>query len=312
MEVFSRLSLVRNEQGLPQSVFAINTDITEKKQLEAQFLRAQRLDSIGALASGIAHDLNNVLAPIIIGVPLLGEMITDQKARHLLKVMESSALRGAAIVKQVLTFARGIEGERMPLQPRHLLWEMEKLAEETFPKSIRIESNVAADLWPVLGDATQLHQAVMNLCINARDAMPGGGVITLDAANVMLSKETAEKMPGTQPGSYACLRVTDTGMGIPQEIEAKIFEPFFTTKGVGKGTGLGLSTVWASCAAMAVSSGSPAKSGRGPPLNYIFPPRRPSRWRLKVSQPRCGLAPTAKASSWWTMKPPYARSRARR
>ena len=243
VEVFSRLSLVRNEQGQPQSILAINTDITEKKQLEAQFLRAQRLDSIGALASGIAHDLNNVLAPIIIGVPLLGEMVKDQTARHLLKVMESSAQRGAAIVKQVLTFARGIEGERMPLQPRHLLWEMEKLAEETFPKSIRIESNVAADLWPVLGDATQLHQAVMNLCINARDAMPGGGVITLDAANVMLSKETAEKMPGAQPGSYACLRVTDTGMGIPQEIEAKIFEPFFTTKGVGKGTGLGLSTV---------------------------------------------------------------------
>ena len=243
VEVFSRLTLVRNEQGQPQSVFAINTDITEKKQLEAQFLRAQRLDSIGALASGIAHDLNNVLAPIIIGVPLLGEMVKDPTARHLLKVMESSAQRGAAIVKQVLTFARGIEGDRMPLQPRHLLWEMEKLAEETFPKSIRIESDVAGDLWPVLGDATQLHQALMNLCINARDAMPGGGVITLDAANVILSKETAEKIPGAQPGSYACLCVTDTGTGIPPEIEAKIFEPFFTTKGMGKGTGLGLSTV---------------------------------------------------------------------
>jgi len=243
LEVFSRVTLMRNEQGQPQSVFEINTDITEKKQLEVQFLRAQRLESIGALASGIAHDLNNVLAPIIIGAPLLHEMVKDPTARHLLKTMESSAQRGAAIVRQVVTFARGVEGERVPLQPRHLLWEMERLAAETFPKGIRIESDVAADLWQVLGDATQLHQALMNLCINARDAMPGGGVLTLEAANVVLAKEEAEKIPGAQPGSYACLRVTDTGPGIPPEIEEKIFEPFFTTKGVGKGTGLGLSTV---------------------------------------------------------------------
>ena len=243
VEIFSRLTLVRDEQGQPQSVFEINTDITEKKQLEAQFLRAQRLESIGALASGIAHDLNNVLAPIIIGAPLLREMIKDQTGRHLLKTMETSAQRGAAIVRQVLTFARGVEGERVALQPRHLLREMEKLAAETFPKGIRVESDMAADLWSVLGDATQLHQALLNLCVNARDAMPRGGVITLEAANIVLSRESAEKIPGAQPGSFVCLRVTDTGTGIPPEIEAKIFEPFFTTKGVGKGTGLGLSTV---------------------------------------------------------------------
>jgi two-component system, cell cycle sensor histidine kinase and response regulator CckA len=243
VEVFSRLTLVRDEQGRPQSVFAINTDITEKKQLEARFLRAQRLESIGALASGIAHDLNNVLAPIIIGAPLLHEMAKDETSRHLLKTMETSAQRGADIVRQVLTFARGVEGERVALQPRHLLREMERLAAETFPKGIRVESDVAADLWPVRGDSTQLHQALLNLCVNARDAMPGGGVLTLKAANIVFSKETAEKTPGAQPGSYVCLCVTDTGTGIPPEIEAKIFEPFFTTKEVGKGTGLGLSTV---------------------------------------------------------------------
>ncbi len=242
VEVFSRLSLVRNEQGQPRSILAINTDITEKKQLESQFLRAQRLESIGALASGIAHDLNNVLAPIIMGAPLLREGVKDQKARDLLGIMESSAQRGAAIVRQVLTFARGVEGERVPLQPRHLLSAMESLAAETFPKNIKIEIDVAADLWPILGDATQLDQALMNLCVNARDAMPGGGSLTFEAANVVLSKEAAEKMPGAQPGSYVCLRVTDTGTGIPPEVEAKLFEPFFTTKGVGKGTGLGLST----------------------------------------------------------------------
>jgi PAS domain S-box-containing protein len=243
VEVFSRLMLVRDKQGQPQSVFAINTDITEKKQLEAQFLRAQRLESIGALASGIAHDLNNVLAPIIIGAPLVRDMTKDETSRDLLTTMESSALRGAAIVRQVLTFARGVEGERVLLQPRHVLREMEKLAAETFPKGIRIDSHVAADLWPVLGDSTQLHQALLNLCVNARDAMPGGGVLTLEAANVVLTKETAGKIRGAKPGSYACLRVTDTGTGIPPETEAKMFEPFFTTKGVGKGTGLGLSTV---------------------------------------------------------------------
>ena len=243
VEVFSRLTLVRDKQGQPQSVFAINTDITEKRQLEAQFLRAQRLESIGALASGIAHDLNNVLAPILMGAPLLREMSNDETSRQLLKTMESSALRGAAIVRQVLTFARGVEGERVALQPRHLLREMEGIAKETFPKSIRIESDVASDLWPVLGDSTQLHQVLMNLCVNARDAMPGGGVLTLGAANIVLTKETAGKIPGAQPGSYVCLRVIDTGTGIPPEIEAKIFEPFFTTKGAGKGTGLGLSTV---------------------------------------------------------------------
>jgi len=243
VEVFSRMMLVRDEQGQPRSIFSINTDITEKKQLEAQFLRAQRLESIGALASGIAHDLNNVLAPIIIGAPLLRELAKDQTSRHLLKTMETSAQRGAAIVRQVLTFARGVEGERVTLQPRHLLREMEKLAAETFPKGIRIDSDVASDLFPVLGDATQLHQALLNLCVNARDAMPNGGVITLAAANVVLTKEAAEKIPGAQPGSYACLRVVDTGTGIPPEVEAKMFEPFFTTKGVGKGTGLGLSTV---------------------------------------------------------------------
>ena len=170
-------------------------------------------------------------------------MIKDQTGRHLLKTMETSAQRGAAIVRQVLTFARGVEGERVALQPRHLLREMEKLAAETFPKGIRVESDMAADLWSVLGDATQLHQALLNLCVNARDAMPRGGVITLEAANIVLSRESAEKIPGAQPGSFVCLRVTDTGTGIPPEIEAKIFEPFFTTKGVGKGTGLGLSTV---------------------------------------------------------------------
>jgi CheY-like chemotaxis protein len=185
--------------------------------------------------------------------------------------METSAQRGADIVKQVLTFARGIEGERVSLQPRHLLREMEKLATETFPKSIRIESDVAGDLWPVLGDSTQLHQALLNLCVNARDAMPKGGVLTLEAANVVLSKEAAEKIPGAKPGPYACLRVTDTGTGIPPEIEAKMFKPFFTTKGVGKGTGLGLSTVLGIMRSHGGFIRVASKVGQGTTFELYFP-----------------------------------------
>ncbi|HUJ43261.1 MAG TPA: PAS domain S-box protein [Opitutaceae bacterium] len=243
VEVFSRLTLVRDEQGQPQSVFAINTDITEKKQLEAQFLRSQRLESIGALASGIAHDLNNVLTPILMGTPLLREAVRGKEARDMVAAIEASAARGAEIVKRVLTFARGVPGERVPLQPRHLILEMVKIAGETFPKNIRIENAAPGNLWAVQGDATQIHQALMNLCVNARDAMPAGGVLRLTAENVMLDEAFAKATPEAKPGPHVCLGVADTGTGIPPENLDKLFAPFFTTKAPGQGTGLGLSTV---------------------------------------------------------------------
>jgi len=171
------------------------------------------------------------------------EMLKDENARHLLKMMESSAERGASIIKQVLTFARGVEGERLPVQPRNIIREIMSIAAETFPKDIRVESDIAADVWQILGDPTQLHQALLNLCINARDAMPKGGVLTLKAANIVLTEQEAGRILGAHPGTFDCLSVIDTGTGISPEIEAKIFEPFFTTKDLGKGTGLGLSTV---------------------------------------------------------------------
>jgi PAS domain S-box-containing protein len=251
LEVFSRLTLVRNEQGQPQAVFAINTDITEKKQLEAHFLRAQRLESIGELASGIAHDLNNVLSPIVMAAQLLQQSGQKAEEPRLLSIIETSALRGAELITKVLTFARGIEGERVPLQPSHLLKEMAMIVSETLPKNIQIKSEMAQELWPILGDATQLNQALMNLCVNARDAMPAGGTLTLGALNVEINEAfnvtTDETFgwttPDVRPGPYVCLRVVDTGTGIPRENLDKIFEPFFTTKAPGKGTGLGLSTV---------------------------------------------------------------------
>jgi PAS domain S-box-containing protein len=251
LTVFTRMTLVRDARGQPHSIFSINTDITEKKQLETQFLRAQRLESLGALASGIAHDLNNVLAPIVMGAQLLRDTIQTDAGKRLVTTIESSARRGADIVKQVLTFARGIDGERVPLQPKHFLKDMATIAEETFPKNIVVDTDIAANLWPVIGDGTQLHQALMNLCVNARDAMPAGGTLTLRAANVMIDETfkitgdelTAWMAPDPKPGPKVCLSVIDTGMGIPAENLDKIFEPFFTTKAPGKGTGLGLSTV---------------------------------------------------------------------
>ena len=249
--VYSRMTLVRDARNLPRSAFVINTDVTEKKELEAQLLRGQRMESLGALASGIAHDLNNVLVPVVLGIQLLRSAVQNQDDLKTLKDMEASAKRGADIVKQVLTFARGVEGDRLTLQPKHLLKEIEAIATNTFPKNIRILTESVPGLWPILGDATQLHQALMNLCINARDAMPEGGTLVLRASNFAEGenlrppegREHVLTAPEPRPGPHVCLCVVDQGSGISREIMDRIFEPFFTTKAIGKGTGLGLSTV---------------------------------------------------------------------
>jgi PAS domain S-box-containing protein len=240
--VQSRWTLVRDDVGNPHSVLVINTDVTEQKQLEAQFLRTQRMESIGTLAGGIAHDLNNVLAPIIMGVELLKIKAQDDSSRTMLATMANSAKRGSDMVKQVLSFARGHEGERTPVQVGHLVREMQKIVKETFPKNIDFQVYVDK-VKPILGDATQIHQILLNLCVNARDAMPNGGKILVSIKDVRLSQPEAERFVGAKPIEYVLLSASDTGTGIPPEIIDKIFEPFFTTKEIGKGTGLGLSTV---------------------------------------------------------------------
>ena len=239
----SRWTLVCNEKGEPTSVLVINTDMTETKKLESQFLRAQRLESIGTLASGIAHDLNNILSPILMSVDILRGGIKDADNLKVLSIIESSAERGAGIVKQVLTFARGVEGERVLLQPKHLLGELAKIMAQTFPRNLDIQPNYSHELWTVSGDATQLHQVLLNLCVNARDAMPEGGTLTINAENVEVDDHFASMNPGAQLGPHVVFRVSDTGMGMSPETMERIFDPFFTTKEVGKGTGLGLATV---------------------------------------------------------------------
>jgi PAS domain S-box-containing protein len=219
------------------------TDITEKKKLEARLLRTQRLESVGRLASGIAHDLNNILAPMLMSAPVLREAISDPDIRQLVDTIESSALRGAAVIKQLLTFGRGLEGERVPVQLKSLVLDMLNIIRETFPKNIVAAKETPAGAWLVRGDATQLHQILMNLCVNARDAMPNGGKLTLELENVEVNEAVASMNPDACPGRYVALSVTDTGTGISPENLDKIFDPFFTTKEVGQGTGLGLSTV---------------------------------------------------------------------
>jgi PAS domain S-box-containing protein len=241
--VESLWTLVRDEDGQPKTILVVNTDITDKKQLEAQFLRAQRLESIGTLASGIAHDLNNILSPILISAQLLQTKNFDTRSQKLLKTIETNAKRGAAVIKQVLSFARGVEGERKIVQIRHLILEIKQIVKETFPKSIELYTDIAPDLWAVSGDATQVHQVLLNLCVNARDAMPDGGTLSIYGKNFLIDQNYARMNLDAQVGPYIVITVADTGIGIPPEVMDRIFEPFFTTKQQGKGTGLGLSTV---------------------------------------------------------------------
>lgn len=231
--------------GTPTRMIGVHIDITERKQLEAQFLRAQRLESLGTLASGIAHDLNNILTPILAISKLLPLKIPDlsDKNRQMLKTLETSAQCGADLVKQILLFARGTEGQRIKLQLNHLLMEVEDIIQQTFPKSIDIETQINSNTWTVMADATQMHQVLMNLCVNARDAMPKGGNLTLSIENFVMDERNARLYLEAKEGFYVVITVADTGTGIPPEIINRIFDPFFTTKEVGKGTGLGLSAV---------------------------------------------------------------------
>lgn len=244
--VTSRWTLVRDQSGKPKSILTVNTDVTEKKQLEAQFLRAQRMESIGTLASGIAHDLNNALAPIMMSVQILEEKLQDEQSQWIIETLSNNTKRSADLVKQVLSFARGLEGERTTLQIERLIWEIEQIAKQTFPKAIEIRTNVPTpDIWSISGDATQLQQVLMNLCVNARDAMPEGGILQLCAENLQIDPHFARMNIDAKVGPYVAIAVSDTGTGISHEIIDRIFEPFFTTKELGKGTGIGLSTVMA-------------------------------------------------------------------
>ena len=238
------ISAITDRMGAITHYLALKEDITEHKLLTEQFLRAQRIENIGRLASGVAHDINNILAPIMLASTMLDEELPEDTHRQLVLTIQESAKRGADIVRQVLTFARGVEGQKTLLHPQLVLAQMENILRETFPKSIECTLSIPEGLWSFFGDATQLHQVLLNLCVNARDAMmPGGGTLAMAAENVEIDENYAATAHNVKPGRYVLMKVSDSGCGIPTSMIDTIFDPFFTTKETDQGTGLGLSTV---------------------------------------------------------------------
>ncbi len=238
-----RLTLMFDSKNVPLSILAVHTDITKKKKLETQFLQAQRLESLGKLASGIAHDLNNILAPILMSTDLLKRQISPEKSASIINIIENVTLRGADLVKQILAFAKGTKSEFTTISIKQILVEVEKILLQTFPKSINIFVNIPPNLPSIIADATQIHQLLMNLAINARDAMSEGGNLEITAEHIVIDQAFATTDSDIQAGKYVLISVKDTGIGIASEYINQIFDPFFTTKESGKGTGLGLSTV---------------------------------------------------------------------
>jgi PAS domain S-box-containing protein len=226
-----------------RAVCASARDITERKDFEKRFLRAQRLESVGLIASGIAHDLNNVLTPILLSTGLLELRYPAAADRALLAAIEAAARRGSNVVQQILTFARGADGQRVCVEPKVLLNELSHLIRETFPRNIHHRLEIGPDARPLRGDPTQLHQVFLNLAVNARDAMPEGGTLVIAVSNQEVDQNMARRIPSARPGRYVCISVSDTGTGMTAEVLDHLFEPFFTTKPRGRGTGLGLSTV---------------------------------------------------------------------
>ena len=243
VNVLVTLSPVRDEAGHVVGVSNIARDITERKKLEAHFLRAQRMEAIGTVAGGVAHDLNNLLSPMLMIRTLLREELSGEQERALLDTVHNAARRAANIVRQLLAFSRGEEGERHALEVAHLFHEIAGFLRETFPRSITVRTFAQRHLWAVVAEPTQLHQVLMNLCVNARDAMPSGGTLSLTAQNIELTEAEAQINPRAHAGPYVLISVADNGTGIPSGVIERIFDPFFTTKELGQGTGLGLSTV---------------------------------------------------------------------
>ncbi len=243
LHVETTWSLVLGDAGEPRSILIIDTDVTERKKLELQLLRADRMDSIGMLAGGVAHDLNNVLTPILMGADLLRLRASDPQDLRILENIEHSAAHGSALVKQLLAFARGSEGVRSEVRIDSLIEDVRRLLRQSLHRSIAIEIEVSPDVPVIQADATQMKQVLLNLSFNARDAMPQGGKLEIRCTTATVDAPLARRHPGVEPGPFLRIAIKDNGTGMPPEVLRKIFDPFFTTKAGGRGTGLGLSSV---------------------------------------------------------------------
>ncbi len=275
----------RDNDGNVIGIIGISRDISEQRELEQQIFRVQRMESIGTLAGGIAHDLNNVLTPILMAVDLLQIKEDDPRRLKLLATIEGSAKRGADMLRQVLSFARGVAGRREDIHAGDLIDEVSGIAGGTFLKDIQVRREIDPELWRIKADPTQLHQVLLNLAINARDAMPAGGTLTLRAKNQTLDQGQANMHPEARPGSYVVLDVQDTGDGMPPEVAARIFEPFFSTKAAGKGSGLGLSTSHAIVQSHGGFVRVSSEPGKGTLLR-VFLPAQPAGDAVETAQPR--------------------------
>jgi PAS domain S-box-containing protein len=269
----------------PKEGVCFVVDLTEPKKLELQFLRAQRMESIGTLAGGIAHDLNNILAPIMMAIHLLRDLSDNPQATKILDSLQTSAQRGADIVRQVLSFARGMEGEKIEVQPKHLIEDVENIIKNTFPKNIRLVSSFPPGIWTVLGDPTQIHQILLNLCVNARDAMPNGGDLSIEVENCIIDEQYAAMNLQAKAGRYVQIAITDSGTGMAPAVAERIFEPFFTTKEISKGTGLGLSTVMAIVKSHQGIINVYSEPGRGTSFKVLIPATHtPGTMPLELSE----------------------------
>jgi PAS domain S-box-containing protein len=296
--VESTWSLVVENDGRPRSILAIDTDVTERKKLETQLLRAQRMESIGTLAGGVAHDLNNVLTPILLSMDLLAMKAADEDDRRLIEKTRASASHGAALVQQLLAFARGSAGNRTRVDVARALHDLQPLVRQSLPRNMQFEVRCEERLAPIQADVTQLNQVLINLCLNARDAMPHGGRLEVVARNGAIDPVVARANPGASAGPAVHLSVIDQGTGISPAILDKIFDPFFTTKAAGKGTGLGLSMV----ASILKSHGGvvqvESELGRGTTFHLLFPAvSEPSALITEPSRPTALGSPAAKGEA---------------
>ncbi|MEE9252254.1 MAG: ATP-binding protein [Thermodesulfobacteriota bacterium] len=242
--VTSNWTLAYDDEGKPNSILVINTDIEEEKKLEEKFLRSQRLEAIGTLAVGIAHDLINAFHPMTMFLKILRSKFSDEISSNTINMLQSNVNRGADLVNQILSYAKEQKSEHTTLQLRHVVCAIENIIKRSFPKTIEIHIEVPEELWLISGDLIQLDQCLMNLCLNARDAMPNGGNLSISGENFFVDEIYVKMNREFEPGPYIVVTVSDTGAGIPSEIIDKIFDPFYTTKESDKRTGLGLSTAF--------------------------------------------------------------------
>jgi two-component system cell cycle sensor histidine kinase/response regulator CckA len=268
--------VIRDEQGGIQCFEGSLQDITERRRIEEQLVQTQKMESIGTLASGIAHDFNNMLGIILGNASVLAEMdVTDPRYHDRMQAIMETAQRGVVLVRQILTFARKTSSEREAVDPNSVIGELTKLLAETFPKTIRISLHLEQPLPRILMDRTQLHQAILNLCVNARDAMPNGGILTIRTRHVR-AVGLAAQFPTARPVDHVAIRVADSGVGMDETTRQRIFEPFFTTKEKGRGTGLGLAVLYGIVQAHHGLIHVESQMGKGSAFELFFPVAGPA------------------------------------